>query len=161
MKNIITKTLLTLFCFVTLSIHGQNHIIVSKKDFMLYVISSNGDSLYSAPVCVGSNYGNKTKKGDKKTPEGRFVISKIHNSSKWVHDFKDGFGKRKGAYGPFFIRLKTPPFRGIGIHGTCFPESIGTRNSEGCIRLKNEDIINLRNYIRVGNICIIESDSIR
>ena len=55
-----------------------------------------------------------------------------------------------GAYGPYFIRLLTPPHRGIGIHGTHAPESIGTRATEGCIRMNNDDLRELRPYVEVG-----------
>lgn len=44
------------------------------------------------------------------------TICSIENSSRWKHDFKDGKGLRKGAYGPYFFRLKVPKFNSIGIH---------------------------------------------
>ena len=140
------------------SIHSQNKIVISKQMFMLFVVNSKSDTLFSAPIGIGSNYGNKQKKGDRKTPEGTFKIVKIQDSSKWSHDFKDGYGQRKGAYGPFFFRLKTPRFSGIGIHGTCFPEQIGTRCSEGCIRMNNSDVLKLKNFVYVGMQCVIEKD---
>ena len=107
------------------------------------------------PCAVGQNKGPKEEEGDLKTPEGVFTISVIENSAKWTHDFGDGYGKRQGAYGPWFIRLKTPKFTGIGIHGTCFPESIGRRSSEGCVRLRNEDVTKLVSYVRRGDRVII------
>jgi lipoprotein-anchoring transpeptidase ErfK/SrfK len=39
---------------------------------------------------------------------------------------------------------------GIGIHGTHNPASIGTLATEGCIRLKNEDLQELRRLVDVG-----------
>lgn len=133
-------------------------IIVDKRHLQLYVIE-NADTLLSVPVCVGANYGDKVKKGDLRTPEGSFSISQIQNSAKWTHDFNDGKGLVIGAYGPYFIRLRIPKWsNSIGIHGTCFPESIGSRASEGCIRLKNEDLIQLRKYIRIGMDVIILPD---
>lgn len=150
--------IMLLFWGFSLTIQGQNRIVISKEKFLLFVVNSKCDTLFSAPIGVGSNYGNKQKKGDRKTPEGIFKIVKIHDSSKWTHDFKDGYGIRKGAYGPFFFRLKTPRFSGIGIHGTCFPDQIGTRCSEGCIRMNNSDIVKLRKFVFVGMQCVIEKD---
>lgn len=150
--------IMLLFWGFSLTIQGQNRIVISKERFLLFVVNSKCDTLFSAPIGVGSNYGNKQKKSDRRTPEGIFKIVKIHDSSKWTHDFKDGYGIRKGAYGPFFFRLKTPRFSGIGIHGTCFPEQIGTRCSEGCIRMNNSDLIKLRKLVFVGMQCIIEKD---
>lgn len=150
-----------LFIFLFgMNCHAQNRIVISKQKLQLYVMNPKGDTLCSLLCAVGENYGNKKKKGDRKTPEGKFSISKIQNSKKWTHDFKDGAGERKGAYGPWFIRLRTPHFAGIGIHGTCFPNSIGSRSSEGCIRLLNEDIQKLVKLIKKGNVVIIEKDSI-
>lgn len=124
----------------------------------LYVEDTHGDTIEVMPCAIGKNWGDKKKTGDKKTPEGTFKVVKIQDSRKWTHDFKDGYGERKGAYGTWFFRLKVPGFTGIGIHGTCFPESIGKRSSEGCIRLSNSDIIKLKKYVSVGMLCIIEKD---
>lgn len=137
---------------------AQNKIIVSKAKFRLYVVSAKGDTLCNFPCGVGRNYGDKKVSGDCKTPEGKFRVQQIQNSSAWTHDFKDGHGSREGAYGPWFIRLSVPGFSGIGIHGTCFPESIGTRCTEGCVRLHNEDLLKLKQYVQVGMECIIEKD---
>jgi lipoprotein-anchoring transpeptidase ErfK/SrfK len=88
--------------------------------------------------------------GDNRTPEGDFTISSIEDSRSWTHDFRDGKGAIRGAYGPWFIRLATPGWKGIGIHGTHDPDSIGTAVTEGCIRLKNADLIRLAAWISVG-----------
>jgi lipoprotein-anchoring transpeptidase ErfK/SrfK len=136
-----------------------NHIVISKQDARLYVIAdAKGDTLLNVPVSVGKNPGDKQKVGDCRTPEGTFSIIQVQDASTWTHDFKDGKGVRKGAYGPLFFRLKTPPHRGIGIHGTCFPEQIGTRCSEGCIRLLNDDVLKLSHLVGVGTKVIIEKD---
>ena len=61
----------------------------------------------------------------------------------------------KGAYGPWFIRLKTP-WKGIGIHGTHDPDSIGKDITEGCIRLKNSDLLDLKaKYITLSTKVLI------
>lgn len=143
--------------FICNSILGQRYIFVSKTDLRLSVIQNN-DTIFQCPIAVGKNYGNKTRTGDMKTPEGYFTICSIENSTKWKHDFKDGKGVRNGAYGPFFFRLKVPSFNSIGIHGTCKPESIGTRDSEGCIRLHNNDLQRLRALIYLGMPVIINKD---
>ena len=84
--------------------------------------------------------------GDHRTPTGKFKIVSIEPSSTWKHDFGDGKGKISGAYGPWFIRLDAKGWKGIGIHGTHDPDSRGTMATEGCIRLSNEDISELKQY---------------
>lgn len=118
-------------------------LLISKQEKMLRLIDYKGKELFSAPVAIGLNEGNKVKQGDMRTPEGVFRVADIQNASAWEHDFGDGKGKIKGAYGDYFIRLDVPGHSGIGIHGTHLPESIGSRASEGCIRLKNDDLSKL------------------
>lgn len=138
-------------------------IVIVKSTFTLYLYK--GDSLQiTYTVALGKNEGDKERVGDLKTPEGEFVISQIQNSSTWTHDFKDGNGKVKGAYGPWFFRLNTEgtrtisgkSWKGIAIHGTHDENSIGTRASEGCVRLRNKDLEELRNIVYVGMSVVIK-----
>lgn len=144
--------------FVAFNAVAQNCIIISKKEFKLIVLNSESDTLCCYKCGIGLNPGDKKYVGDKRTPEGKFLISSIEDSKNWTHDFLDGTGPRPYAYGPYFIRLKTQGWSGIGIHGTCFPETIGTRSSEGCVRLKNDDLSDLIRYVNIGTEVIIEKD---
>lgn len=136
------------------------YIVVDKPALRLHVITGN-DTLFSAPVCVGTNYGNKQRRGDRRTPEGTFYISMIQDSRNWSHNFRDGKGVVPHAYGPWFFRLKAGPWRAVGIHGTCFPESIGKRESEGCVRLNNDDLVKLRKLVSVGmKVVVLPDDAI-
>lgn len=130
-------------------------IIVDKQTMELKVYDLEGDCIADFPMACGKVYGNKIEKGDNRTPEGIFRISDIQNSSEWKHDFGDGNGEISGSYGPWFIRLSTEPHKGIGIHGTHLPNSIGTRATEGCIRLNNDDIERLKNLVYYGLTVII------
>lgn len=131
-------------------ISNSSFIAISKEDMMLRLIDYKGREIQKFPIACGKNYGNKETKGDLKTPEGLFYVTEIEETSSWVHDFGDGKGKVPGAYGPFFIRLEVPGQKGIGIHGTNKPESIGTRDTEGCIRLNNEDLLKLVKQTHTG-----------
>ena len=138
------------------------YIIISKQDFTLSLYDSDDKLVCRFPVAVGKHYGNKRRSGDMKTPEGDFSIQQIQPASDWGHDFGDGKGWIPNCYGNWFIRLKTPPHRGIGIHGTHAPESIGTRATEGCIRLRNADLDSLKPLVRVGMpVAILPSDADR
>ena len=134
-----------------------HHIVISKESLTLNLYDSQGGLIYSFPVAVGKNYGNKKEKGDFKTPEGEFTIKQIQDASTWGHDFKDGKGRIEGAYGNWFIHLDTPPHTGIGIHGTHDPNSIGTRATEGCIHLNNDDLNKLHPLVKLGMKVTIES----
>lgn len=142
-------------CFFVISKVHQEHLSVYEvqgKDTVL---------LACYPVCLSRDKGKKERSGDYKTPESYpgepFSISEIKNASSWCHDFGDGRGSIL-AYGHWFMRLTVPGIKGIGIHGsTGNRESIRKgRDSEGCIRLLDEDIIHLHdNYAETGTKVII------
>ena len=141
-------------------------ILISKPEYRLYVCEVvDGDTIKRVhyPVCVGKAKGQKQKKGDMKTPEctfeNPFSITEIVDASKWTHDFGDGRGSIL-SYGSWFMRLKTPGHSGIGIHGSTNNESsVPGRGSEGCIRLRDDDLIQLKeNYAFVGMRVVILPD---
>lgn len=147
---------------------GRNtFIVVSKKDLTLSVYrASHGDTtlLASYPACMGRERGNKQKRGDMRTPESPagkpFKITMIQDASKWHHDFGDGRGSIL-AYGHWFLRLLTPGHSGIGIHGSTGNENtVPGRASEGCIRLRDADIITLKQrYAYVGMPVIVKAEN--
>ena len=124
---------------------GKLRIIVSKSRYTLSLMRGN-KLVKEYPIAVGRNPGDKQRVGDHRTPTGNFKIVSIEDASSWKHDFGDGKGKIAGAYGPWFLRLDAKGWKGIGIHGTHDPDSRGTMATEGCIRLSNEDIAELRSY---------------
>ena len=135
-------------------------ILIKKSEFRLYLFE-DGNVIRSFPVALGKNAGQKRVSGDMKTPDGSFPIDEVIDSSDWTHDFGDGKGEIEGAYGPYFISLDTSELSGgawdgIGIHGTHDPASIGTRASEGCIRMHNSDLLALKKHITVGTEVTIE-----
>ena len=141
-------------------------ILISKPEYRLYVCEVvDGDTVKRVhyPVCVGKAKGQKQKKGDMRTPEctadNPFVITEIKDASQWYHDFGDGRGSIL-SYGNWFMRLKTPGFSGIGIHGSTNNESsVPGRGSEGCIRLRDDDLIQLKEkYAFVGMRVVILPD---
>ncbi|MDY6411991.1 MAG: L,D-transpeptidase [Bacteroidales bacterium] len=141
-------------------------IVISKKEQRLYVYgTAAGDTLLLAkyPACLSLNKGQKQRRGDMKTPScpasKPFYIKAIKPASSWYHDFKDGRGSIK-AYGAWFLSLHTPGHSGIGIHGSTNNEkSVPGRASEGCIRLRDPDIIQLKErYARLNMPVIIKDE---
>lgn len=130
-------------------------IVIDKNTMELKMFDYKGILKHSYGIACGKNYGNKDTIGDLKTPEGVFHIQQIQDSHSWKHDFNDGQGKIEGAYGPWFIRLAVPGHNGIGIHGTHDSNSIGSRATEGCIRLENSNLEKLVKDVKVGMLVII------
>lgn len=140
-------------------IQNATFILVSKEEMKLSLYNYKGNMLYNFPIACGLNFGDKTTQGDMKTPEGVFHVTEILKSQDWSHDFNDGNGEVEGAYGPYFIRLDVPGFSGIGIHGTHNPTSIEKRVTEGCIRMKNQDLLQIVPLINPGTVVIITTSA--
>ncbi len=136
---------------------GKYNIRVSKSEYTLTLYKGN-EFVKSYPIAVGRTPGDKQRVGDNRTPVGNFKIVSIENASSWSHDFRDGKGSIKGAYGPWFLRLDAKGWKGIGIHGTHDPDSRGTMATEGCIRLSNEDIADLRTFAYKNMPVVIRED---
>ncbi|MCR4818196.1 MAG: L,D-transpeptidase family protein [Fretibacterium sp.] len=130
-------------------------IHIDKGDYTLSLYRGQ-NLMRTYSIAVGKNPGNKQAIGDHRTPVGNFRVVSIENASKWKHDFGDGKGKIDGAYGPWFIRLDAGGWKGIGIHGTHDPDSRGTMATEGCIRLSNEEIQDLKRYAYRNMRVVIE-----
>ena len=133
---------------------GTAFVVVSKRDETLtvYDYDTEGNTVMMAqfPCCMGKNKGNKERRGDMRTPESPvgkpFKVTMIEDASNWKHDFHDGRGNIK-AYGHWFLRLATPGFKSIGIHGSTNNEhTVPGRASEGCIRLLDKDIITFKEH---------------
>lgn len=52
-----------------------------------------------------------------------------------------------GPFGAFWMGLSKPHY---GIHGTNDPSSIGHYVSHGCIRMYNEDVLQLQSLVPIG-----------
>jgi|GEM_PF-1781760 len=124
----------------TKKLSGAFSIVVDKNAYVLKLYKG-GRLVKKYKIAIGRNPdgADKKEKGDLRTPEGNFYIVSIHKSDKWIHN-------GTYAYGPWFLRLKTP-WSGVGIHGTDVPETLGTKASEGCIRLHSNDIAELKSLV--------------
>jgi len=131
--------------------------ICSKKyHTLLGVDTKKGVLFFSCDIATGRNNGQKRKVGDMRTPEGKFSVSQIQDAS-WWQPYHDKATGDKIGYGPFFIRLDAASWKGIGIHGTdrSHVSEIGTNASHGCLRLRNEDLLEVVRYCTAGQTVII------
>jgi hypothetical protein len=110
-------------------------IIVSKEDFSL-VVKSDSYIIASKSVGLGA---------DNTTPEGIFTI----------HDrVLEPRGKKPNMFGLAGLGMGD-----IAIHGTYDDESIRNQQSLGCIRLSNEDIMDIFQFVPKGTTVRIKEGS--
>ncbi len=97
-----------------------------------------------------------------RTPVGTFVVSLKDHEPEWYHDgIVVPFGNPDNVLGTRWLALKPTQgtdnrLKGYGIHGTWEPETIGTASSLGCVRMINEQVEELFDYIAVGTQVVIE-----
>lgn len=102
-------------------------ITISTKNYTL-TLYKVGTLYRKYPVAVG--------KASTPTPTGNFKII-----NKALHP--------GGAFGVRWLGLNIPK-GGYGIHGTNNPSSIGKSISHGCIRMYNNDVIELSDLVPIG-----------
>ncbi|MDE6236733.1 MAG: L,D-transpeptidase family protein [Muribaculaceae bacterium] len=131
-------------------------IIVDKGRMKVIFYDKYGRELLNYGMACAKNFGTKHKKADSRTPEGFFSVGGVYNSTEWLFTDDDGnTSDKKGQFGPRFIRIKCPTTSQIGIHGTCSPWTIGHRSSHGCIRVTNENILELVKHVSIGMPVIV------
>lgn len=131
---------------------NRKFIIVDKGKMKLFLYDPYGNIIKSYGIACAKNYGTKQRKGDSRTPEGYFDAEGVYDSTNWLFTDDNGYtSPTRGVYGPRFIRVVRP----VGIHGTGSPGSIGKRCSHGCIRVTNDNIMELVKYVSAGTPIIV------
>ena len=139
---------------------GTVYLIIDKSDYELNVYDDKG-WFATYPVVFGnSSLGDKKMEGDRCTPEGSF-----HIASKKIHDKWDRFialdYPTKESYEKFRERKSRGEIPagariggGVGIHGTWPNDDYiidRFKNwTNGCISMKNKDVVDLYSYLPVG-----------
>ncbi len=124
----------------------RRQVVVSIPDRKLAVLE-NGTVIRIFPVAVGAAVS--------PSPVGQFeIVSRVANPT-YYHAgvvVPPGSGN---PVGPRWIGLNQ---KGYGIHGTNQPRSIGHAESHGCIRLRNHQIEELYEMVRVGDTVEIRAE---
>jgi lipoprotein-anchoring transpeptidase ErfK/SrfK len=129
---------------------------VNVKDNILKVLE-DGKIAAAFPVTVGSQetvspIGHWTVKAIAKLPTFRWDLKMLQKGERSSHFHLLPPGPNNPV-GVVWIALNK---KGIGIHGTDDPESIGRSASHGCIRLANWDITKLAEMITPGTPVTVE-----
>jgi lipoprotein-anchoring transpeptidase ErfK/SrfK len=146
--------------------HGPQRpgsIVVAIPERRLYLVRPNGRALRYA-VGVGReealNFRGSAVIGNKEawprwTPTPS-MIARIPRYRAYAGGMPGGLENPLGARALYLYRDKHDTF--FRLHGTNEPESIGGAVSSGCIRLFNQDIIDLYNRVPVGTpVMVLQS----
>jgi lipoprotein-anchoring transpeptidase ErfK/SrfK len=121
------------------------HIIVDNKQCTLTVLLGD-DVIKTYDVATGKN---------NTTPIGTFRITDKLIDPVW---YNKGIAipadSPDNVLGTRWMGLDTPE-PGYGIHGTTEPESIGYQSTEGCVRMRNEEVEELYSIIPTGTTVVV------
>src|SRR5215467_8274497 len=114
-------------------------IVVSIPDRKLALIE-NGKVVKIYPTAVGADAS--------PSPTGTFTVTARVPNPTWYHAGKVVPPGKNNPVGSRWIGLSE---KGYGIHGTNAPASIGRNVSHGCIRMRNRDVEQLFELVKVGD----------
>ncbi len=159
----------------------MNSININVTQQQLRLLDEEGGLLRQYPVST-SKYGTGTENGSEKTPLGLHRIKEklggampvnevyigrtpqgnleecqqrgvdlpddvIMSRIMWLEGMEPG--RNQGGYVDTYQRF-------IYIHGTNHEDSIGTPASIGCIRMRNDDVVDLFRQVEMGSEVLIE-----
>lgn len=99
-----------------------------------------------------------------RTPLGTFQIATKIREPTWTPPGRViPYGDPANVLGTRWLGLKPTgdtdsTLKGYGVHGTWQPETVGTAASEGCIRMKNDDVNELFDIVPIGTAVVIEDE---
>jgi lipoprotein-anchoring transpeptidase ErfK/SrfK len=127
---------------------GELSLLVDKSDYTLTILL-NGHFIKQYPVGIG--------KSDK-TPVGVFIVdNKLINPTWYSPEGVYPYGHPKNVLGTRWIGFEDRnDLYGYGIHGTADPDSIGKDMSNGCIRMKNENVEELFDFVKAKTRVVMQ-----
>ncbi|CAM3989956.1 L,D-transpeptidase [Mesobacillus thioparans] len=130
---------------------GDPFVIVNKKTNEVALINENR---------VQTVVSAATGKTDDLTPEGLFTVT-VKAPDPYYRKKNIPGGDPKNPLGSRWIGFdaENTDGRTYGIHGTKDPSSIGRKVSEGCVRMQNEAVESLYDFIPLGTKILITSSS--
>ncbi|MGZ3841999.1 MAG: L,D-transpeptidase family protein [Bdellovibrio sp.] len=136
-------------------------LLVDKEQRKLSVFERNGQEIKKVeeyPTDIGKNGGNKTKRDDRRTPEGIYFLEKrlsqpeipfnLYGTMAFTTNYPNLFDQREKKTGS-----------GIWLHA--IPDTVPlTRGSRGCVVVRNEVIKKLGDYIKLRETPILIFDQV-
>jgi lipoprotein-anchoring transpeptidase ErfK/SrfK len=128
-------------------------IIINTQERLLYLVQENGRAIrYGVGVgkpgfsWAGTHHVSQKREWPDWTPPEQM----LRRRPDLPHHMAGGPDNPMGARG---IYLGASLYR---IHGSNEPDSIGQATSSGCIRMTNQDVIDLYNRVSVGATVIVQ-----
>lgn len=127
-----------------------DRLVLRLRERRVYVYSGE-QLLDSYPVAIGTPAT--------PTPTGQFEVLQMVEDPIWQNPWTGEITApgANSALGLRWIGFTELPNGIIGFHGTPTVSSIGHAASNGCVRLRNEDVLALYSHARMGMLVVVES----
>ena len=130
-------------------------VVVDPHKRFLYLIQKGGKAIrYGVGVgreglaFAGTGTVQEKKEWPHWTPTPAMIAREPNRYAKWAQGMEGGAGNPLGARALYLFKDgKDTRYR---IHGTIEPDSIGKAVSSGCIRMMNQDVIDLYGRVPLG-----------
>jgi lipoprotein-anchoring transpeptidase ErfK/SrfK len=126
----------------------DRQLIVDLSDRQVYVYQQQ-KVLVSYPIAIG--------KDGWETPQGTFQVEQKRTNPQWTNPI-NGETMSAGPDNPLgsrWIGFWSDATSEIGFHGTNQEELIGMAVSHGCLRMRNQDVEDLFEKVKVGTLVTI------
>lgn len=125
------------------------HLVLNLRQRRVYVFAEEA-VLKEFPVAVGTSAT--------PTPVGEFEVFQMIVDPRWENPWTGEIHPpgANSALGLRWIGFATQENGIIGFHGTPTIASIGQAASNGCVRLRNEDVLVLFDHVHLGMRVIVE-----
>jgi lipoprotein-anchoring transpeptidase ErfK/SrfK len=135
-------------------------IVVDPHNRFLYLIRKDGQAVrYGVGVgreglaFAGTGTVQEKQEWPHWTPTGAMIAREPKRYAKWASGMEGGIGNPLGARALYLFKDgKDTRYR---IHGTTEPDSIGKAVSSGCIRMMNQDVIDLYSRVPLGTKVVV------
>ena len=127
----------------------ESRVVLRLEERRVYLYS--GEMLVSSyPVAVGT--------AETPTPQGDFAVGTMIVNPIWQSPWTNEVHEPgpDSALGVRWIGFADSAAGSFGFHGTPTIESIGTAASNGCVRMRNEDITALYAAVSIGTPVTVE-----
>ena len=133
------------------------YLVLDLSDRRVYYVDESGNRVKGYPVAIG--------RPKWPTPTGKFRINEMVKNPDFVaFDFNNTKGKDKGRIAPGInnpLGLRWIGFAheygwAIGFHGTQKTSVLGQAVSHGCVRMSNNDVVELFDRVKLGTTVVVE-----
>lgn len=127
----------------------NSQIVLSLEQRRVFLYRD--DMLVSSyPVAVGT--------AETPTPQGEFTVSQMVTNPVWQSPWTGEVHEpgADSALGLRWIEFATSDEGAFGFHGTPTIESIGQAASNGCVRMRNEDVVELFAQVDIGTSVVVQ-----